>query len=333
MHTSKSLCLLAILSLFVFSPFAQYENRSATELSTKRSLDYNRKSLSEKNSGDTTIFYGNAPTLYKVQGDSGWVAGTNLFGDVAKWQRFDVGQSSLLKSFSIYFGTYKIVNTADQIQVTVREAAGSGPTDAPGNILYSDDMTVDQMDTLGKNTFSLDGENVEVPANFFIGVEWEGIDDSFSLFLDQADLGDSAYRAWEKWSDGSLHPFLIAWSGLDTDLWIEATVSYATDGKYKANIQKPFALKQNYPNPFYASTNIEFQIAIKSDVVLDIYNTKGKRIKQLYNGTLFPDKYTFTWDCIDESGSFVSSGVYFIVLTNDSNGFISQVKKEMFLLK
>lgn len=333
MHTSKSLCLLAIVSLFVFSSFAQYENRSATELSTKRSLDYHRKSLSEGNLGDTTIFYGNAPTLYKVQGDSGWVAGTNLFGDVAKWQRFDVGQSSLLKSFSLYFGTYKIVNTADQIQVTVREAAGSGPTDAPGNLLYSDDMTVDQMDTLDKNTFSLAGENVNVPASFYIGVEWEGIDDSFSLYLDQADNGDSAYRAWEKWSDGSLHPFLIAWSGLDTDLFIEATVSYATDGKYKANMQKPFTLKQNYPNPFYTSTTIEFQIALKSDVFLDIYNTKGERIKQLYNGTLFPDKYKFTWDCIDENGRFVSSGVYYIVLTNDRNGFISQVKKKMFLLK
>ena len=332
MHTTKSLCLLGILSLFVYSSFAQYENRSVTELSSKRSMDYNRKSLPEENLGDTTIFYGNAPTLYKVQGDSGWVAGTNLFGDVAKWQRFDAGQPSLLKSFSIYFGTYKIVNTADQIQVTVREAAGSGPTDAPGNLLYSDDVTLDQIDTLNKNTFSLAGENVNVPASFFIGVEWEGIDDSFSLYLDQANNGDSAYRAWEKWNTGQMYSFLQGWQ-LDTDLFIEATVSYATNSKYKANIQKPFVLKQNYPNPFYTSTTIEFQIVLKSDVVLEIYNTKGERIKQLYSGTLFPDKYDFTWNCIDESGSNVSSGVYYIVLTNDRNGFISQVKREMLLLK
>ena len=130
-----------------------------------------------------------------------------------------------------------------------------------------------------------------------------------------------------------MHPFLIAWSGLDTDLFIEATVSFATDGKYKANIQKPFTLKQNYPNPFYTSTTIEFHMVIKSDVVLEIYNTKGERIKQLYRGTLFPDKYKITWDCIDESGSNVSSGVYYVVLTNNRNGFISQVKKEMLLLK
>ena len=71
----------------------------------------------------------------------------------------------------------------------------------------------------------------------------------------------------------------------------------------------------------------------KSDVVLEIYSTKGERIKQLYRGTLFPDKYRFTWDCIDESGSNVSSGVYYVVLTNDRNGFVSHVKKEMLLLK
>ena len=55
---------------------------------------------------------------------------------------------------------------------------------------------------------------------------------------------------------------------------------------------------------------------MKSDVSVDIYNTKGERIKQLYKGSVSPDKYSFAWNGIDDNGSFVSSGVYYVVLTN-----------------
>lgn len=66
-----------------------------------------------------------------------------------------------------------------------------------------------------------------------------------------------------------------------------------------------FKLKNNYPNPFNASTKIEFQIAKPGFVSLKIYNTIGEEIATLLSASLLSGSYSVLWDA-----SGLASGLY-----------------------
>ncbi len=85
-----------------------------------------------------------------------------------------------------------------------------------------------------------------------------------------------------------------------------------------------FALNQNYPNPFNLSTEIKFQLPVKSRVSLKIYNTKGQLVRSLIDGNRDRGIYSINWDGTDEAGMEVASGVYFYKLTA---GDFTSIKK------
>jgi len=80
-----------------------------------------------------------------------------------------------------------------------------------------------------------------------------------------------------------------------------------------------FALRQNYPNPFNRSTErsrrspetrIEYELAERSDVRLEIFNLLGQKIRILINATQSAGTYAARWDGADDRGHAVSSGIY-----------------------
>ena len=73
----------------------------------------------------------------------------------------------------------------------------------------------------------------------------------------------------------------------------------------------PFALHQNSPNPFNPSTEIGFSLPRPSEVVLDIYDISGKRVRRLLEEHRPAGQHTAQWNGLDERGSPVVSGVYF----------------------
>ena len=63
----------------------------------------------------------------------------------------------------------------------------------------------------------------------------------------------------------------------------------------------------NYPNPFNPTTTIEFDLAKAGVVDVTIYDLQGRKVANLYNGSLEASQgYTFNWDA-----SNVASGQYF----------------------
>jgi flagellar hook assembly protein FlgD len=82
-------------------------------------------------------------------------------------------------------------------------------------------------------------------------------------------------------------------------------------------------LLQNYPNPFNPETWIPYQLANNSTVVIKIYNFSGQLIRTLELGNNRAGYYTTPsqavyWDGKNESGEFVSSGVYFYTIQGDN---------------
>jgi hypothetical protein len=78
------------------------------------------------------------------------------------------------------------------------------------------------------------------------------------------------------------------------------------------------SISANYPNPFNPMTTIEYSVKNSGSVVMKVCNSKGAHIKTLVNAFKSPGFYQVVWDGIDHSGNEVSSGVYFIVLRDDS---------------
>ncbi|MFH1754554.1 MAG: FlgD immunoglobulin-like domain containing protein, partial [Candidatus Latescibacterota bacterium] len=92
----------------------------------------------------------------------------------------------------------------------------------------------------------------------------------------------------------------------------------------------PGMLYQNYPNPFNPSTTISFElpgmmrpggITSAAPVHLAVYDVRGRLVKTLVSGDLTAGPHRVRWDGTNNSGSGVSSGIYFyrIVSGNWSN--------------
>jgi hypothetical protein len=88
-------------------------------------------------------------------------------------------------------------------------------------------------------------------------------------------------------------------------------------------------LHNNYPNPFNPSTAISFDLSSENLVNIEIYNSKGQKIKSLINKTYAPGKYTLIWAGKDDYNKQVTSGIYFYKI---KSGSYTHTKK-MILMK
>jgi hypothetical protein len=81
-----------------------------------------------------------------------------------------------------------------------------------------------------------------------------------------------------------------------------------------------FALEQNYPNPFNPVTTIQYQLAEDTDVLIQVYNIQGRKVKTLVNKHQQAGYYDFRFNA-----SGLASGVYFYQLRTRSG--YSKAKK------
>lgn len=86
-----------------------------------------------------------------------------------------------------------------------------------------------------------------------------------------------------------------------------------------------FSLSQNYPNPFNPATTIGYQLAMGSEVELNVYNLLGEKVVALVKKHQPAGTYKVAFN-----GANLPSGVYLYRLRTE-NGFIQT--KKMILLK
>ncbi len=88
-------------------------------------------------------------------------------------------------------------------------------------------------------------------------------------------------------------------------------------------------LEQNFPNPFNPNTSISFTLYEEASVLLNIYNSKGQKIKTLMNDLMQSGQHLVFWDGLNDSGEKVSSGLYFYKISSTQKS----ITKKMILLK
>lgn len=100
-------------------------------------------------------------------------------------------------------------------------------------------------------------------------------------------------------------------------------------GKYP----ETFALDQNYPNPFNGVTNIRFHIpevpGNSANILLQIFDLSGQKVRTLVNGNFEAGIYTNIWDGTNDDRIPVSSGVYIYRMETSGGTFT----KRMLLIK
>ncbi|MYB70145.1 MAG: T9SS type A sorting domain-containing protein [Gemmatimonadetes bacterium] len=142
------------------------------------------------------------------------------------------------------------------------------------------------------------------------------------LHLDLAKVGDNYEAYVSRIVGGFSNPidaeiignriYVIEWSG-GRGLWeivlpqasIETSVAEA-----EGIVPEEFALAQNFPNPFNASTTIAFQLALPSQVELSIYSSSGQRVSTLISDSLPAGHHRLQWDGHNDRGEPVASGAY-----------------------
>ncbi len=89
-----------------------------------------------------------------------------------------------------------------------------------------------------------------------------------------------------------------------------------------------YTLSLNYPNPFNATTHINFYLAKKSAIKLEIFDIQGRLVKVLLNHSLDMGTHVIPWHGKDASNQPLSSGLYIYRLSTDS---FSQSRKMILL--
>jgi hypothetical protein len=72
-----------------------------------------------------------------------------------------------------------------------------------------------------------------------------------------------------------------------------------------------FVLHQNYPNPFNPVTTLKYELPAYSQVLLVIYDMRGREVIRLVDGYMAAGYNTVVWNSGDVTGRPVPSGVYF----------------------
>ncbi|KQC11041.1 MAG: hypothetical protein APR54_02985 [Candidatus Cloacimonas sp. SDB] len=85
---------------------------------------------------------------------------------------------------------------------------------------------------------------------------------------------------------------------------------------------------KTYPNPFNPETKIALQLNsqdVDHPINLSIYNLKGQLVKTLISNSLVTSGKEIIWNGTDNSGSAISTGIYFVRLETATNVVSSKV--------
>jgi hypothetical protein len=124
---------------------------------------------------------------------------------------------------------------------------------------------------------------------------------------------------------------------LDLQVFCTPSLSYRDIVTFKpaeysiktADLPTSFSLFQNYPNPFNPSTIIQYTIPLRSQVLIDVYDILGRRVRTLLNEVRDAGTYEIEWNGRDDSGIPVSSGLYLYRFSSEGTNII----KKMMLIK
>jgi hypothetical protein len=69
---------------------------------------------------------------------------------------------------------------------------------------------------------------------------------------------------------------------------------------------------RSYPNPFTGGTTLQYSLRHSGPVEVSVYDTKGRIVRELFDGEQERGLRTLSWDGMNDTGDFLPSGLYFM---------------------
>ncbi|TVR13360.1 MAG: T9SS C-terminal target domain-containing protein, partial [Balneolaceae bacterium] len=242
--------------------------------------------------GDESVFYGKQTSLpdharIEVFGDgvynSAWVQfsdqGTiteRTGGDVIQFYPFEsefAVISTVKQGELMDIGHFPYVNEDVEIPLTIETTTTAPLTLRLTDLQYGQVGTLYLYDTVT-------GESIELH---------EGMEYEFTPSGSPAKALNSCYTSPQKVTSGGEVRFII-------------TGNIPAD---EPTGPSEIALKQNFPNPFNPTTQITYQLPVRSDVTLSVHDITGRQVATLINESVAAGTHTVTFDAAN-----LASGVY-----------------------
>ena len=99
--------------------------------------------------------------------------------------------------------------------------------------------------------------------------------------------------------------------------------------EYYTGVPDRIALSQNYPNPFNPTTTIGFALPDGGHTTIEIFNVLGEKVRIAADGYFDSGHHSVVWDGRNDSGSEVSSGIYYYRLSSGDY----RVSRKMMLVR
>lgn len=305
--------------------------------------------LSNFPSPDTIITYS-----VGTNADSGYVTGTNAYGDMGFAERYDINTSGTIDSAVQVLGVAAVfngtVNPASTKTVNFKIWSQGAQVEAPFNdpnilesgfpntVLASQSVAITQLgipDTLTEHIFST--PTSALTSSFFTGYE---INYSFSSLngdtiglittIDGERLYPEAYLSGSdtiinnqnvtEFSDGTWHDNATDNFAIFNSLAIFPIVVIESPTGV-ANVKtNNLTFYGNYPNPAVNSTNIKFSLNAPADVTIQITDMAGRAINTIKQSSLSVGEHI-----IPVQTNTLSAGNYlYVIRTSNGDGIASK---------
>ena len=121
--------------------------------------------------------------------------------------------------------------------------------------------------------------------------------------LEQVPAYNSMWFAWDTYWRGA-----DVWDG---EGFVEPVlISTAIEEEEEDGTPSDFALNQNFPNPFNASTHFQLNLSASGVVDVVIYDNLGQSVRTLSAAWRDAGIHLFIWNGVDDNGVAVASGTY-----------------------
>lgn len=92
----------------------------------------------------------------------------------------------------------------------------------------------------------------------------------------------------------------------------EFVLNKSLPGNTASTLPEKYALRQNHPNPFNPTTEIEYDLPEGCKVQIMVFDVLGKEICTLVDSEMPAGFHKVNWDGTTSDGAKISSGLYFI---------------------
>ena len=86
-----------------------------------------------------------------------------------------------------------------------------------------------------------------------------------------------------------------------------------------------FSISKAYPNPFNPTVNIDFSIPEEADITIQIFDLLGRNVFNHEQNFNTAGKYRFQWHGVNDLGTPIASGVYFVTIQHKANIFKQKI--------